>query len=656
MVSVVIFGWFLCGVSPGLYWLDAGEFVAASAELGVVHPPGTPGYVLLTHLAQLLPVGTLGFRAGLASAALMSAAIWFALGVVERRGARAWIVVGAGLWMALAGTIMRNACVAEIYGLECCMAMGLVAALDGAQQRPEDARPWLSAVALGTWGGWCFGDLRVFALAAVVWVWIRRPRSRRSTLVWTPLVVVAGSLPIWTLPLASARGPSRDWGNPETMATVWDHLTARTIVDAFEPQIMPAEPLLWWNALGELGLRLAEDMGPVGVVAAVVAFMGWAIHRSDGSLVELLLLLIGVEVIYGAGVNPMGLGDRQTGMVLVMALVIGTAVAATRLASARPRASLAMLPLAWCVSVLPQALVAGEALRTTRSWMPQMWATEALAQTGPRGLLSAQSDDLISGILHAQAVEGARPDVLMFIPHHLHKGPADEVPEAHRGFWRAVESARDDEASQVRAGWESWPGPRRAESPGYLANAGLPGPGTVEVPTAGVERTRVTAAVQIERWMRWAESSEDRRRIARGLNSGAAGRVHGAGTTAAVLAEVESIYRDILDRLDPEYVPAMVSLAVVLEGLGRPESAVALLQSASALDPTRPSVRRNLALITSRLVGPTAEAIAEARLAARLRPWEPRGWILLERLCTEANEPTCREDAARRLAALEGER
>ncbi|MFH1531750.1 MAG: DUF2723 domain-containing protein [Pseudomonadota bacterium] len=54
----------------GIFWLDSSEFVACARGASIPHPPGTPGYMVLAHLATLLPLGSVAFRVNLLSALL----------------------------------------------------------------------------------------------------------------------------------------------------------------------------------------------------------------------------------------------------------------------------------------------------------------------------------------------------------------------------------------------------------------------------------------------------------------------------------------------------------------------------------------------------------------------------------------------------------
>lgn len=65
-------------LAPTVTLVDSGELIVAAKSLGVAHPPGFPLYVLLAHLATLVPLGNVAARVNFASAlfaALASAAV-----------------------------------------------------------------------------------------------------------------------------------------------------------------------------------------------------------------------------------------------------------------------------------------------------------------------------------------------------------------------------------------------------------------------------------------------------------------------------------------------------------------------------------------------------------------------------------------------------
>ena len=61
-------------LAPTVTFVDSGELIAVAHTLGVAHPPGTPLYILLAHLAQLVPIGNVAARVNFASALFAAAA------------------------------------------------------------------------------------------------------------------------------------------------------------------------------------------------------------------------------------------------------------------------------------------------------------------------------------------------------------------------------------------------------------------------------------------------------------------------------------------------------------------------------------------------------------------------------------------------------
>jgi hypothetical protein len=59
---------FLFTLAPTVTFVDSGELIVTAKNLGVAHPPGFPLYLLIAHLAALLPIGNVAQRVNFASA------------------------------------------------------------------------------------------------------------------------------------------------------------------------------------------------------------------------------------------------------------------------------------------------------------------------------------------------------------------------------------------------------------------------------------------------------------------------------------------------------------------------------------------------------------------------------------------------------------
>ncbi|HEY3933436.1 MAG TPA: DUF2723 domain-containing protein [Gemmatimonadales bacterium] len=80
VAALVVLAIYLFTLAPTVTFWDAGEFIVAARLLGIPHPPGTPLFVLLTHLwGLLIPFGEYAWRINLFSAACstVAAGCWF---------------------------------------------------------------------------------------------------------------------------------------------------------------------------------------------------------------------------------------------------------------------------------------------------------------------------------------------------------------------------------------------------------------------------------------------------------------------------------------------------------------------------------------------------------------------------------------------------
>src|SRR5690349_21007066 len=72
-------------VAPTVYAYDSAEFPIGAATLGIIHAPGYPLYLLITHLFTLLPVGDVAYRVNLFSVvclALTAPVMFLALAIL----------------------------------------------------------------------------------------------------------------------------------------------------------------------------------------------------------------------------------------------------------------------------------------------------------------------------------------------------------------------------------------------------------------------------------------------------------------------------------------------------------------------------------------------------------------------------------------------
>lgn len=113
---------YLLTASSEVTFFDSGELITSSFTLGIAHPPGYPVYVMLSHLFNYIPVGSVAFRVSFFSAICGSLTSFLTyLIVVELTGKRNTIdaitALLSSLIIGFSYTHWSQSVVAEVYSL-----------------------------------------------------------------------------------------------------------------------------------------------------------------------------------------------------------------------------------------------------------------------------------------------------------------------------------------------------------------------------------------------------------------------------------------------------------------------------------------------------------------------------------------------------------
>src|SRR5262245_19201331 len=150
LVALLVYSWAL---APTVTPTDSGELILAAYGLGVAHPPGFPLWIMLAHLASLVPIGNVAVRINFSSAVFAALACAMLTLVVaellittpssapprrknkaarqeskiENSGARRLLTfapaVGAGLLMTFSRTLWAYATITEVYALNALLVL-----------------------------------------------------------------------------------------------------------------------------------------------------------------------------------------------------------------------------------------------------------------------------------------------------------------------------------------------------------------------------------------------------------------------------------------------------------------------------------------------------------------------------------------------------
>jgi hypothetical protein len=416
VAAALVLGWLAL---PDVGFRDAGEIGTAGASLGVAHPTGFAIDVLLLRLASLLPLGDIAWRQNVLVAIEAAAALGLLahacdalsrrLGAEQGADVERWTGAGlAAVGCAASLTFLLSAVAVEVYSLALCAVLFAAnALLRGGRAR---ALCWL---VLGFTPG-----LHVTAGACVALLclgdWVHdgaRPRALRTRL---PLVAF-GALIIAYLPLASARNPVLDWGDPETPARIVQHLSAARIRAAAHVDVALADapPAL-------LVMRQWLESWPLLPAALLAIVIGL---RRAPLVVLAPLALLCADLAYAIWINPMGAADRQVGHVALActALLAGSGIAwlGERVRVRGALARTAFVALCGALAVFAVWRVPRAELADGYMAGELFGSGGPLAAVPPRALIVCTNDDACAAGLFALAVEAVRPDVDVVPGQHL---------------------------------------------------------------------------------------------------------------------------------------------------------------------------------------------------------------------------------------------
>ncbi|MBD90287.1 MAG: hypothetical protein CL940_08110 [Deltaproteobacteria bacterium] len=409
--------------APALTWLDSSELTAAGVVLGVPHAPGHPLYVLLAHLASLIPVGTAAFRVALLSGLFAAAAAWFTADLVDElswdKGSRTNRTV-AGLSVALilcaSTAIWQQAVRAEVYTLH--LALMLWATRDALRWRrdtSERRHARLATVAL-IMGLGCANHhlLTLLHLPALLVLLMARPPEANDSRSGRLARAVAWALPAAllyaVLPLRAMTDPLINYGDPRTLGRLWDLVSAQ----AFQSSVTESSSPISENIVVAIEMLHDAIGAPILLLALVGAYL--LSIRSPVLATACAVALVGnlaskVSMVIDPS-NPDAYGYFQMSLALIAALAGVALVWTLEHSSSVVRltgVSLMGFAALWAGTA---SLLSFQQIDHSTETTPMMTDMALLRDTPPNALWLTSNTFLHFNRLAHQAVDGYRPDVL----------------------------------------------------------------------------------------------------------------------------------------------------------------------------------------------------------------------------------------------------
>ncbi len=460
IVSLLLYTWTL---APTVTLVDSGELIVAAHFFGVAHPPGFPLYLLLAHIASLVPIGNIAQRIHFASAffaALATALLTLVTAELITTHARVQAqrrpkkkkerqpvsllsdspsymalapALVAGLLLACSRTLWSYATIAEVYTLNALLIIAIFWLMvkwrrkileddrTSVSKRPPPIRDhdWLLYLAAGVFG-LALGvhhvtvALMLPAMALLVWATQGAQFFASKRILYAAILAFGALFIVYSyLPIAASRDPIINWGNPRSLQAIWAHITGKQyqVFLSFDSTIIGGQ-------LVTFGRLLLREFGPWWLpIAPTLAIVGLVqLFKRDRVTFWFLSLLVISDVAYG--VSYVIAEDKDAYYLPAFITVVIAAAFGLRwllVRSVCKRKSLAMLSLitAVCVSVLPAvAFAANWPFNNRRHYFIAHDYVENILQSMERDSLLLTLDwQVASPMLYVREIEHLRLDV-----------------------------------------------------------------------------------------------------------------------------------------------------------------------------------------------------------------------------------------------------
>lgn len=471
---------YLLTLAPTVTFEDSGELIAAAYNLGVPHQPGYPLFTLLGRIFSMIPLENVAYRLNLMSAFLSSLAAlfltWAAILLIEEISAgnrqssifnlqssilKHAAALAAGLLLASAYENWEQAIITEVYGLNT-LSNALViwlAVMWRRQAHPAERERYFLLICYVL--GLAFSNhttslvllpvLIIFALLAD-----RRFLLRGKRLLAGAGALILGLLPYLYLPIASARNPKMDWGNPEN----WDNFI-RTVT---RHQYGFGEGRTFAKFLAQFGVYLdllREQWFPLVLIFALPGLIALFKYRRIYAYFLLVFFLftaplttyltdfdVSVSDPFAAAENRALVSVFYIPSYLCLALLMGLGMfyTAALLMNLLKGKRLVEYGLAGAITLLPLALAHPnyQKLDMSRYRFAEDYAENLFRVTEKNALVIVNWDPFYFPLNYYQFVEGRRADLLVLDQELLRRSwyiqwLKDHYPELVRSAARETE-------------------------------------------------------------------------------------------------------------------------------------------------------------------------------------------------------------------------
>jgi tetratricopeptide (TPR) repeat protein len=390
---------YLLTLAPTVTGEDSGELIAAAYTLGIPHPSGYPLWCLVSQPFLWLPIGDIAYRVNLGSAVTSALACALVVPLLRSLGVSAIHTVGPALLLGFSATLWAQSVIAEVYPLTLLTLVLLGLSLSRWQANAHRSG-WMHVTAFLS--GLCLSAhhtvVLLYPLILITAIKIGGRRLLRPT-VW--LAFLAGLSVYVYLPIRAAAQPAMNWGNPDTPARFWAHVTRGQY-----PSLLSSQHSLG-QSLGQLKATatylLQQWPWPVSLLVCLGALLG--VRHNKLLAVALLVLSAGFALLLNFHLDYEEVHIAEVFFIPAwLMLVLLLALGSQGLGKAGAAVTLAMAVVA-CLGNLSSTTMAGNTVA-------RRYAEDVLKTLPPDAILFTGADYEAFPVTYLQIVEHQRPDVV----------------------------------------------------------------------------------------------------------------------------------------------------------------------------------------------------------------------------------------------------
>ena len=283
---------------PGMAFDDWGELQTVPHVLGISHPTGYPTYILTAWLFELLPIGSVAFRANLLAAVCVAVALAAMTSTTLRLGVRPAIAVAAAVATGAIGTIWGSAVVAEVNGLHLAFIALIVdrslAWADGRRTRDLALGGLLIGLSLGNHLLTAF--VAPFFILFALWEGRSTLLERKRRILAPVLAGLAGLAVYLYIPIAASLSPPLAYNHPTTFEAFRFLVTGEQFRGQYAGLFTVASLGVLADGLPELGATALSAATAVLPILGLVGLAILVVRRPAFGLACAGALLVGIYV------------------------------------------------------------------------------------------------------------------------------------------------------------------------------------------------------------------------------------------------------------------------------------------------------------------------------------------------------------------------